>query len=84
MQGEIFCSMFELRNKQKLKNKNKIMENTIKELEQRIENLKSLIDDFYKVKNYALIFHTYDEMISNTIILINKYDNEIKELKFQS
>jgi len=58
--------------------------NKIKELEQRVENLKNLIDDFYKVKNYALVFLTYDEMISNAIILINKYNNEISELKFQS
>jgi len=58
--------------------------NKIKELEQRIENLKNLIDDFYKVKNYALVFLTYDEMISNAIILINKYNNEISELKFKS
>jgi hypothetical protein len=58
--------------------------NKIKELEERVENLKNLIDDFYKVKNYALIFHTYDEMISNAIILINKYNNEISELKFKS
>jgi hypothetical protein len=58
--------------------------NKIKELEQRVENLKNLIDDFYKVKNYALVFLTYDEMISNAIILINKYNNEISELKFKS
>jgi hypothetical protein len=58
--------------------------NKIKELEERVENLKNLIDDFYKVKNYALVFLTYDEMISNAIILINKYNNEISELKFQS
>jgi hypothetical protein len=57
--------------------------NKIKELEERVENLKNLIDDFYKVKNYALVFLTYDEMISNAIILINKYNNEISELKFQ-
>jgi hypothetical protein len=57
--------------------------NKIKELEQRVENLKNLIDDFYKVKNYALVFLTYDEMISNAIILINKYNNEISELKFK-
>lgn len=58
--------------------------NKIKQLEERVENLKNLIDDFYKVKNYALVFLTYDEMISNAIILINKYNNEISELKFQS
>jgi uncharacterized FlaG/YvyC family protein len=58
--------------------------NRIKELEERIENLKSLINEFYKVKNYALIFSTYDDMISNTITLINKYNNEIVELKFKS
>jgi hypothetical protein len=57
--------------------------NKIKELEERVENLKNLIDDFYKVKNYALVFLTYDEMISNAIILINKYNNEISELKFK-
>lgn len=61
------------------------MENKqIKELEERIENLKSLINEFYKVKNYALIFSTYDDMISNAITLINKYNNEIVELKFKS
>ncbi len=58
--------------------------NKIQELEERVENLKNLIDDFYKVKNYALVFLTYDEMISNAIILINKYNNEISELKFKS
>jgi len=58
--------------------------NRIKELEQRIENLKSLIDEFYKVKNYALIFSTYDEIISNSIYLINKYNIEIEELKLKS
>jgi hypothetical protein len=58
--------------------------NRIKELEERIENLKSLINEFYKVKNYALIFSTYDDMISNAITLINKYNNEIVELKFKS
>jgi len=57
--------------------------NKIQELEERVENLKNLIDDFYKVKNYALVFLTYDEMISNAIILINKYNNEISELKFK-
>jgi hypothetical protein len=57
--------------------------NKIKELEERVENLKNLIDDFYKVKNYALVFLTYDEMISNAIILINKYNNDISELKFK-
>lgn len=58
--------------------------NRIKELEQRIENLKSLINEFYKVKNYALIFSTYDEIISSSIYLINKYNNEIEELKLKS